>query len=902
MALYPPIIEYSMPAFAYTDKTVRIYFGISDLNSKADIKNVHITVKYQENNSNALNTSVYPSKIKFSGYNEVTPRDNPVIAATPYRYYVELSGSDLITGSFRRGVVYKVQIRFSTDTSIQENGFNADAAYFNSHLTQFSEWSTVCLIKGIARPILSLPDFNVEEISEDESALVTTSSEDATFAFLYTANESGEFLKKWRMRLFKQPYREGDEPIADSGEKKYSNYDFVPLESNGAIRIEHSFAYKMKSGSAYHLLIEAESKNGYIAKQHQAFTVAAYASDPFPGTVDLSIDEEEGYAMVKVRGADSQLVHLNVTLRRTSSKTNFRVWEDVANKTFSNHVLEWDFADFTIESGVYYQYGAQIRDGRGRRGILKTSTQEMGEFESAFLVERGESLGGALQLKMKYDFQISQMSTVIAENKTDTIGSQYPFVRRNGNMYYRTFQGTGLITAFMDEAHLFTSDAGMYYGFQEIANRHMEIRHRIEEFVNEYDYTKERNFRQLVEKFLYNNKVKLFKSLQEGNMLVKLMSVTLTPKQELGRLIYSFSATFVEIDEDSVLNYDKYGIQNIGRYNPNIVFGESRIGQLNSFEKPFYGGKNVLDLIKEKYSFGKTIDKVQVDDFFLSYLRMEIESEPYLIKKEGENLIPLNEDEPISADTELVLGWLFYVNDKTILVQRPNNIYELKGENVYIGSGWTIIPARDTKMTIDYLINISKSNSLKDVPVVKIYKNINTQVAKVFAPNNAENDVANILWYRYYLRYPTYYTNINAFFSAEIDAEPGVFAFVKTSASEEVMRVEVDETGLLFIESGRESVDDNSASIESLIFGGQKIDVRYIYAGGQAEFETKHKKNSKPHNPANYDFYSAAGKTYMFYKGDWREAKKNGGGESYDITIDADAIVNCYIQTVKGVY
>ena len=117
MALYPPIIEYSMPAFAYTDKTVRIYFGISDFNSKADIKNVHITVKYQENNSNALNTNVYPSKIKISGYNEVTPRDNPVIAATPYRYYIELSGSDLITGSFRRGVIYKVQIRFSTDTS-----------------------------------------------------------------------------------------------------------------------------------------------------------------------------------------------------------------------------------------------------------------------------------------------------------------------------------------------------------------------------------------------------------------------------------------------------------------------------------------------------------------------------------------------------------------------------------------------------------------------------------------------------------------------------------------------------------------------------------------------------------------------------------------------------------------
>ena len=59
--------------------------------------------------------------------------------------------------------------------------------------------------------------------------------------------------------------------------------------------------------------------------------------------------------------------------------------------------------------------------------------------------------------------------------------------------------------------------------------------------------------------------------MQEGNLLVKLMEVSLTPKNELGRLIYTFSATAYEIADPTIYNYDKYGILSVGTYNPNIV-------------------------------------------------------------------------------------------------------------------------------------------------------------------------------------------------------------------------------------------------------------------------------------------------------------------------------------------
>ena len=42
------------------------------------------------------------------------------------------------------------------------------------------------------------------------------------------------------------------------------------------------------------------------------------------------------------------------------------------------------------------------------------------------------------------------------------------------------------------------------------------------------------------------------------------MNISLTPKAELGRMIYSFNATAYEIDNLTIENLDKYNIQKIG--------------------------------------------------------------------------------------------------------------------------------------------------------------------------------------------------------------------------------------------------------------------------------------------------------------------------------------------------
>lgn len=73
----------------------------------------------------------------------------------------------------------------------------------------------------------------------------------------------------------------------------------------------------------------------------------------------------------------------------------------------------------------------------------------------------------------------------------------------------------------------------------------------------------ERKFREKVEEFLNDFTYKLYKSPTEGNIVVGLLNVSLTPKQELGRMIYEFSANAYEILENTLDNLDEYGIISI---------------------------------------------------------------------------------------------------------------------------------------------------------------------------------------------------------------------------------------------------------------------------------------------------------------------------------------------------
>lgn len=80
----------------------------------------------------------------------------------------------------------------------------------------------------------------------------------------------------------------------------------------------------------------------------------------------------------------------------------------------------------------------------------------------------------------------------------------------------------------------------------------------------------ERKFREKVEEFLNDYNYKLYKSSTEGNIVIVLTNVSLTPNSTLGRMIFEFSATAYEVIAGSLEELNEYGIIDIGEYEETI--------------------------------------------------------------------------------------------------------------------------------------------------------------------------------------------------------------------------------------------------------------------------------------------------------------------------------------------
>ena len=249
-------------------------------------------------------------------------------------------------------------------------------------------------------------------------------------------------------------------------------------------------------------------------------------------------------------------------IKRSSSRDNFKKWDHIDTITIKqNNVSDLTWYDYTVEPGIWYKYYIIKCINTGLRvSSLKLEDKIMTVPEDIFLDADGK------QLRIRYNPVVDNFSIKVSENLIETIGSKYPYVKRNGNIGYKTFSLSGTITAFMDlKENLLQASKSQVYGESADLYKQYNQQHNITLY-NDYIY--ERQFRRKVMDFLYANDVKLFRSLTQGNILVKLMNITFTPNVSLGRLIYNFSCTAYEIDECNFDSYQKYGIM-IGKYRYN---------------------------------------------------------------------------------------------------------------------------------------------------------------------------------------------------------------------------------------------------------------------------------------------------------------------------------------------
>ena len=782
--LYPPVVDTYMPAFLVGSSdiqknTCRVYFSISLYNSLNDIKNAQVTIANQNTNLSVLDKSKYPCEIM------LTDIKTDLTRTSDDKYYIEIKPSDIEEG-FVINQYYKVQIRFTAAGAVDVSldAPQAIDSWLVANLSNFSEWSTVCLVRGISVPNLSISGFDISA----DTTLWSLNNVDVVGRLTYTDSAETDTLKSYQIKL----YDINNQLLSDSGiiySNAYSNIN----------EFNYTFEYAFNEGESYYFTFEYETANMYTESNAYEFMVVQENVDKLEAILTAALDNVNGCIILNVKSKDDDNSFVgNITIRRTSSESNFTIWEDVHTESFEeNSKLDYTWHDYTIKSGVYYKYIAQRRSSIGNRGIAIHAEGEpfMMLFDDMYLT------GGDGQLNIRFDPSVSSFKRTVSESRTDTIGSKYPYIKRNGYVEYRQFPIGGTITHLMDPSHLITSREEI---FRDSSDNYTEFNKdkniRIDDF---NDWTYEREFREKVMDFLYANKVRLFRSTTEGNILVKIMDINLTPNSTLGRRIYSFTATAYEVDAATIKNYDKYGISPLGTYDTLLQFASDYVGQYNEV---IPANTEALSLIQKKYEkYAKENYKIAIQ--ILDFLRLEFESDPYLIKEgeDGPYVVDDLDDDKENPDSA-ILGYLAYINNKPIIIN-PEGIYELKGENVEITS--LSFPV-DTQVNLEYHVNLQQTEDTSKVfQTSSFYRRVGQRWG-TFKPNDS---IYQNIWNKYFEKYSNYQQMMLSLDGIKIEAEPGTVVFVKESADTDFERHVIGPTHTL-------ALDAEDSAIEGLYFAG----------------------------------------------------------------------------------
>ena len=530
--LFPPYMPSKQDGFVVNGEG-RVYFNLSPLNSIDQVEHLQLSLYRQDNNRNLLTDRTYTSSgVSLNTRNSVLyyKKSEIKFSASKQMYYVVIP--KLKTPLIPAGLVAKIQIRLGTQTLRFANG----AVYDNStgeemtevwnntqiNVLGMSEWSTISIIKTLSPFDSYIQNFNKGVVNNINTTVYTF----VGMTNLYNSNPK-ETIKSTRFVLFDFK----GNPLEDSGA-------IIQPESQKLYNY-HTFNKVLDPDTTYQVLFEVSTSSGYTQSQLYDFAVVLEDRD-----ITYSIELNENYygmsseeisltkTMVRLVVKDAAYSDENLKpntylIRRASSKDNFETWIDLAELrcAIGTSELYATYNDIMVESGITYKYTVQPRMLNNSRLVVSDSIEATPVYEHTWLLGQNNTY-----LSIGFNLNLSNFKTVIKEAKIETIGSQYPFFVRNGDIKYREFSLSGLICQNMDTTN------SLRIG--EYENRHIQ----------------ERMFRDSLHELLLDGRPKLFKSETEGLILVYLSNVSLTPNNVLGRMLYDFSMTATEIGRVDVDN------------------------------------------------------------------------------------------------------------------------------------------------------------------------------------------------------------------------------------------------------------------------------------------------------------------------------------------------------------
>ena len=400
-------------------------------------------------------------------------------------------------------------------------------------------YSTVSIIKYTYYPTVSILGFNKQMTNTDIGTYV---------GVYHNLQESTEKCYQYKFTLMDK-----DLNVIETSDwcVHYSMNDTLTYESTDSYQFLWSFEINVK----YFVQYSVKTNNNLVVNSPR-YTIVATASIEPELDADLysALDYDNGCINVwlesyKVWNKETKTYNQPrlagmYALSRASSEQNFTIWTKIHYFQLSGQLPEgYIFQDFTVKQGETYRYAIQQYNTAGiySRRIITEDIQAA--FEDAYLFD------GKRQLRIRFNPQVSSFKTVVQENKKATMGSQFPFFFRNGYVEYKEFPISGLISYLSDENEYFmnrVNDLKMPADWQDSTD------------ITDENLSYERRFKLSVLDWLNNGEIKLFRSPAEGNYIVRLMNVSLTPNNSLSRMIHTFNCQATEVDNFTPDRLSKY--------------------------------------------------------------------------------------------------------------------------------------------------------------------------------------------------------------------------------------------------------------------------------------------------------------------------------------------------------
>lgn len=483
--LYPPTISGIIPAFC--GGTLTVPFSMNKAVGRSEVGGFSLKVKTISNETK----KVYQTSA--SGVNVGNQVTFNINAA-----------------DFNIGQYYKIQLAYVSNDGV------------------VGHYSTVGVIKYTQAPSLIIEGL----VSGSSNAHVHS------YTAVYSSQQLGDSTEK--MYTYRWILRNPEGEIIEDTDYQLHDVssDPYPYEATETYQINRDFPI----GEIYTIQFFCTTTNG-LKLHTPRYKLAQRRSIASELDVDLKAELDYDNGVVKLSFSRSSTSTVSGALLLTRANVNDAYnWEEL--KRFNLHSIRydtWSFIDFTIEQGQTYQYSLQQYNENGIHSERILSNEIYADFEDAFLYD------GIRQLCVRYNPKVATYKRNIPEGKQDTIGSKYAFITRNGNVNYKEFSLSGLISAQMDPDHYYLPAAktALEWPETDLVSQNIAV---------------ERGFKNDVLDWLTDGKIKLLRTPTEGNYLVRLMNVSMSPIDQLGRMLHTFSCSAYELAEMTNDNLQEYGI------------------------------------------------------------------------------------------------------------------------------------------------------------------------------------------------------------------------------------------------------------------------------------------------------------------------------------------------------